>query len=98
MPPREVFDDGSPLRKRRERAERPKILIAGLAARIEAVLLREPSQGAVSTLTITHPHDDCDALSELAEILNSDWVSLFLRHSWVPMHWVVGTLRFQKTS
>ena len=77
---RAAFEDGSPLKRRRERAERPKILIAGLAARVEAVFLEKPSQGAVSTLTITHPHDDVKALEALSDLLNSDWVSLFLRH------------------
>jgi len=75
----EVFFDERPLERRRERAHRPKVLVAGLAARIEAVLLREPSQGAVSTLTILHPSDDLIALEDLVALLNSDWATKLLR-------------------
>ena len=75
-----VFEEGAPLMRRRERAFRPKILVAGLAARVEAVLVEEPAQGAVSTLTITHRADDARALKRLETILNDVWVSKYLRH------------------
>ena len=78
---RAAFDENSPLRRRRERAKRPKILVAGLAARIEAVLIKEPAQGAVSTFTITHPSDDVVELEKLSELLNSHWVSSLLHQT-----------------
>ena len=75
-----VFEEAGPLMRRRERAFRPKVLVAGLAARVEAVLVEEPAQGAVSTLTITHHADDAKALKRLEDILNDVWVSKHLRH------------------
>ena len=75
-----VFEEGAPLMRRRDRAFRPKILVAGLAARVEAVLVEEPAQGAVSTLTITHRADDAAALKRLEGMLNDGWVSKHLRH------------------
>lgn len=76
----QAFEIG-PLKRRRARAYRPKILVAGLAARVEAVLLRNPAQGAVSTLMILHPNDDIAALESLEELLNAPWVSRYLRQS-----------------
>jgi SAM-dependent methyltransferase len=58
------------LARRAQNARRPKILVAGLAKRIEAFL--DPVGqyiGAVSTYTIHHPTDDVAALAHLLEHL-----------------------------
>jgi hypothetical protein len=60
------------LEKRIATARRPKILIAGLAKKIEAFL--DPTGefiGAVSTFSIYHPNDDEQALSALLKKLLS---------------------------
>jgi hypothetical protein len=58
------------LAKRAATARRPKILLAGLAKRIEAFL--DPAGdyiGAVSTYSIHHPTDDTAALAKLLDHL-----------------------------
>ena len=58
--------------KRIANARRPKILVAGLAKKIEAFL--DPAGeyiGAVSTFSIYHPADDVEALSTVLEKLLS---------------------------
>jgi SAM-dependent methyltransferase len=60
------------LAKRIVTARRPKILVAGLAKKIEAFLdLAGEYIGAVSTFSIYHPTDDVDALSTVLETLLS---------------------------
>jgi hypothetical protein len=68
------------LRRRIERARRPKIVVAGLAARIEC-LLDEAGEyiGGVSTYTILHPHDDVAELRKLADDLLSREATLRFR-------------------
>ena len=61
------------LRKRLERSERPKIIVAGLTKRIECFLDSEGEFiGAVSTYSIYHPDDDLTALAALCNDLLSD--------------------------
>jgi hypothetical protein len=60
------------LATRAQNAKRPKILLAGLARKIEAFL--DPTGdciGAVSTFSIYHPHDDINALGNLLDHLHS---------------------------
>jgi hypothetical protein len=60
----------SSLQRRAQNARRPKILLAGLAKRIEAFL--DPAGdyiGAVSTYSIHHPTDDTAALAKLLDHL-----------------------------
>jgi hypothetical protein len=67
------------LRKRVRRSARPKIVIAGLAKRIECFLDREGEYiGAVSTFSIFHPEDDQGALEDLcAELLEDSCTRRF---------------------
>lgn len=52
---------------------RPKVLVAGLASRVEAAFDMDGSAaGAVGTWTLTHPTDDRAALARLTEVLNGD--------------------------
>ena len=52
---------------------RPKVLVAGLASRVEAALDDDGSvAGAVGTWTITHPKDDRAALAKLTDALNAE--------------------------
>lgn len=65
------------LTRRLALARRPKILIAGLARRIEAFLDAAGEHlGAVSTFSISHPKDDVPALGELLDHLLSPGVSI----------------------
>jgi hypothetical protein len=76
-----VTDLPEPLRKRVERHRRPKVLIAGLAVRLEAYLDQNGcDQGAVSTLTVMHPDDDLSELERLCAYLNSDEPTHQLHH------------------
>jgi hypothetical protein len=64
------------LAKRAARAQRPKIIVAGLARQLEAFL--DPTGqylGAVSTFSIYHPNDDPAELSTLLDHLLSPQVS-----------------------
>jgi SAM-dependent methyltransferase len=64
------------------RARRPKILVAGLARRVEAFLDAAGEHlGAVSTFSIFHPQDDVEALRELLDQLLSPRVSVDLMRS-----------------
>jgi hypothetical protein len=57
-------------------ARRPKVLVAGLSARLECFLDAAGEHvGAVSTYSIRHPADDVAALARLADHLNSDAVT-----------------------
>jgi hypothetical protein len=59
------------LARRIDQARRPKVLVAGLSARIEAVIDRGGELlGAVSTFTIMHPRDDVTALTALMHRLH----------------------------
>jgi hypothetical protein len=61
------------LRMRIDRANRPKVLVAGLSSRIESVLdVQGAYLGAVSTFTVLHPEDDIDALRSLQAYLSSE--------------------------
>ena len=61
------------LKKRLQNSKRPKILIAGLANRIEAAIDEYGKYiGAVSTFSIFDPDDNIDRLRSLCEWLNSD--------------------------
>ena len=69
------------LTTRIQNARRPKILLAGLAKKIEAFL--DPAGdyiGAVSTYSIYHPHDDQDALAQLLDHLLSPNTTQHLIH------------------
>src|SRR5258706_413408 len=70
------------LGKRIATARRPKILVAGLAKKIEAFL--DPAGeyiGAVSTFSIYHPTDDIAALSTLLEkLLSPATTTHFVNH------------------
>ncbi|MEO1271276.1 MAG: hypothetical protein AAFX99_24555, partial [Myxococcota bacterium] len=58
------------LRRRLERARRPKIIVAGLSARIEAFVDRQGVYtGAVATWSIFEPNDDLEALERLCALL-----------------------------
>ena len=60
------------LRARASRAERPKVVVAGLSQRLEAYLDPDGSTlGSVSTYTIMHPSDDLRALEQLLATLLS---------------------------
>ena len=64
------------LMRRLEAARRPKILVAGLSARLECFLdANGEYAGAVSTYVIRHPEDDVTALAALADHLNSESVT-----------------------
>lgn len=61
---------------RLEKVRRPKLLVAGLCARLEAFLDGAGSYcGAVSTWTIVHPENDVAALEDLCRYLNGDAAS-----------------------
>jgi tRNA1(Val) A37 N6-methylase TrmN6 len=70
------------LAKRVATARRPKILVAGLAKKIEAFL--DPAGqyiGAVSTFSIYHPHDDEQALATLLQkLLSPATTTHFITH------------------
>ena len=68
------------LNRRLQNARRPKVLIAGLADRIEA-FFDEGGQciGAVSTFSFFHADDSRDALGALCEWLNSDQATALVR-------------------
>ncbi len=75
--PRLVSSEALPasVRRRMEHARRPKLLVAGLGRRIECALDPHGAWlGAVSTWTITHPHDDLAALHALMAWLHGDAV------------------------
>lgn len=68
------------LAERARRARRPKILIAGLSKRIEAIL--DPSGetlGSVSTYSVFHPEDDLEALRSLLNFLHTEGASMAFR-------------------
>lgn len=68
------------LKKRLAQSRRPKVLVAGLSIRVEAVL--DPTGellGAVSTFSIFHRLDDVGLLSRLCNWLNSDECTSELR-------------------
>lgn len=68
------------LQRRLTSSRRPKLLVAGLANRLEAYLDEQGRDlGAVSTWTIFHPHDDLDALRQLCRWLHSSTVHDWLR-------------------
>jgi SAM-dependent methyltransferase len=67
------------LARRIARARRPKVLVAGLARRVEAFLDAAGEHlGAVSTFSIFHPQDDVPALHRLLDDLLSPAVSVRL--------------------
>jgi hypothetical protein len=82
--PRLTLSDTLPksLARRAAQAKRPKILLAGLAKRIEAFL--DPTGqclGAVSTYTIHHPTDDVAALENLlAHLLHPTTTQHLIHH------------------
>jgi hypothetical protein len=64
--------DNPRLARRLARAERPKIIVAGLARRLECYLdLEGEYLAAVSTLVITHPRDDVAQLRSLQQELSA---------------------------
>ena len=68
-----VSDYPPALVRRLERARRPKVIVAGLTARIEAFVDRGGEfTGAVSTWSIFEPTDDVEALEWLCAVLLSD--------------------------
>jgi hypothetical protein len=68
------------LQRRLQAACRPKLLIAGLANRLEAYLDAKGSDlGAVSTWAVFHPHDDLNALRQLCDWLHSTSANEWLR-------------------
>jgi hypothetical protein len=68
------------LRVRLERMSRPKVMVAGLSLRIEAIVDAEAEYlGAVSTYAIFDRKDNVDRLTRLCDYLNSDRVSDRLR-------------------
>ncbi|MFN3649417.1 MAG: class I SAM-dependent DNA methyltransferase [Armatimonadota bacterium] len=72
--PRVVDEASLPetVRRRLLRARRPKLLVAGLSARIEAFLDEQGEYaGAVSTWAVFHPRDDLAALDALLRLLLS---------------------------
>ncbi len=74
------IDDSAPLtrslRRRVDRATRPKILVAGLSRRVECFLdAGGEFAGAVSTFSIYHPNDDVGALRVLCDHLLTDSVT-----------------------
>ncbi|MDR3708658.1 MAG: N-6 DNA methylase [Capsulimonadaceae bacterium] len=73
--PRFALEPGvsTALERRVEQASRPKILVAGLSRRIEA-LVDDCGEymGAVSTFSICHPNDDRAALRALCDYLHTD--------------------------
>ncbi len=61
---------------RLEKIRRPKILVAGLSNRVEAIIDRDGNLvGAVSTFTILHPQDNLDVLTHLCHYLNEPFAS-----------------------
>lgn len=68
------------IRRRWEASHRPKVVVAGLASRLEAFLDAEGRyQGAVSTYSIFHPENDVAELRRLCDFLNSPESSQRLR-------------------
>ena len=68
----EALQTPGSLAKRIALAARPKILVAGLSARLECFLDAEAiCLGAVSTYTITHPRNDVERLRKLCQLLLS---------------------------
>lgn len=64
------------LRRRLEKASRPKILVAGLSKVVECFVDAEGECiGAVSTYSIFHPQDDVAALKRLCDFLLTEGVS-----------------------
>ena len=77
---RQSYEYPKSLFKRIENAKRPKILIAGLADRIEACIdIMGIYMGAVSTFTIYEKSNDIEKLTFLMEWLNSEVPSEILR-------------------
>jgi len=73
------------LNKRLQNARRPKVLVAGLADRVEA-FFDESGQcvGAVSTFSFFHAEDSHDALEALCEWLNSAQATSLVRAELIP--------------
>ncbi|MBL8826506.1 MAG: N-6 DNA methylase [Planctomycetaceae bacterium] len=68
------------LQRRLDASRRPKLLVAGLANRLEAYVDEMGRDlGAVSTWTIFHPHDDLVALRQLCTWLHSSPIHDWLR-------------------
>ena len=68
------------LNRRIRNARRPKVLIAGLAKRLEAYVdTTGGCCGAVSTFSVFHPDDSVDALVALSRWLNSRDASTLIR-------------------
>lgn len=69
------------LAARIQKVRRPKVLVAGLSARVEAFLDARGSYcGAVSTFTLLHPADDRVELDRLCETLNGGEATQCLYH------------------
>ena len=68
------------LNRRLHNARRPKVLIAGLAKRLEAYVdVTGCCCGAVSTFSIFHPEDSIDALVTLCRWLNGRDATMLIR-------------------
>ena len=68
------------LTRRLRNARRPKVLIAGLANRLEAFLDAEGNCcGAVSTFSVFDSNDNIDALTELSKWLNGEIATSLIR-------------------
>lgn len=77
--PRDIPADPK-LHKRLERARRPKVMVAGLTPRLEALLdPRGEFLGVVTTWSITHPEDSLEELTRLQGYLSSPEVTQALR-------------------
>jgi len=68
------------LQRRLLASKRPKVLVGGLGSRVEAFFdAQGQCQGAVSTYSIFHPHDDIEALRRVMEFLNRPEISERMR-------------------